>query len=298
MNNSYSVILPARNEAGALQTLLPKLVDAHPNAEIILVNDASTDETVRIALQYKIKIISHPYSMGNGAAIKNGARIAQGAWLVFMDADGQHDAADIAKLLAPLDAGYEMVVGARNKNSQANLGRYLANSFYNCFASWITDQTILDLTSGFRAVRADRFREFLSLLPNGFSYPTTITMAFFRAGYPVAYVPITVKPRIGRSHIQPLRDAIRFLLIIFKIGTLYSPLKVFFPVSGLFFLMGSGYHFYTFFSQHRFTNMGLLLYTAAIIIFMMGLISEQVTQLLYSQRSLTFNPERSQSENS
>lgn len=285
-NNSYSIILPARNEAGALQILLPKLIQTHPDSEIILVNDASTDATLAIARQYPIKIISHPYAMGNGAAIKTGARIAQGTRLIFMDSDGQHDVADIAKLLARLEEGYEMAVGARNKDSQANLGRYFANCFYNLFASWIANQSILDLTSGFRAVRAERFREFLSLLPNGFSYPTTITMAFFRAGYPVAYVPIIAHPRIGRSHIQPLRDAIRFLLIIFKIGTLYSPLKIFFPVSGVFFLMGTGYYLYTFFSQHRFTNMGLLLYTTALIIFMMGLISEQVTQLLYSQRSL------------
>ncbi|CAK0745349.1 dolichol-phosphate hexosyltransferase [Gammaproteobacteria bacterium] len=281
---SYTIILPARNEAESLVTLLPTLRKAHPTAEIILVNDASTDETIQLAAVHNIRVVSHPYSMGNGAAVKTGARVAQSARLVFMDADGQHDVADIERLLVRLDEGYDMAIGARSSNSQASLGRRLGNALYNRFASWMTDQSIPDLTSGFRAVKAERFREFLYLLPNRFSYPTTITMAFFRAGYPVAYVPITAHHRIGRSHIQPLRDAIRFLLIIFKVGTLYSPMKVFLPVSVFFFLLGTEHYIYTFFSQNRFTNMDLLLYTTSVIIFMIGLVSEQVTQLLYSQR--------------
>lgn len=283
-NYTYSIILPARNEAASLETLLPKLREMHPAAEIILVNDASTDNTIQLATIHGIKVVSHPYSMGNGAAIKTGARTARGERIVFMDADGQHDVADIERLLARLDDGYDMAVGARTRGSQASLGRHFANAIYNRFASWMTDQSIPDLTSGFRVVRAVRFREFLYLLPNGFSYPTTITMAFFRAGYPVAYLPITAHTRIGQSHIQPLRDALRFLLIIFKIGTLYSPMKVFIPVSLFFFLLGTEYYLHTYLTQNRFTNMGALLYTTSVIIFMMGLISEQITQLLYSQR--------------
>ena len=163
--------------------------------------------------------------MGNGAAIKRGARAASGDVLVFMDADGQHAAEHVASLLAKLEEGYDMVVGARDRSGQANLHRGLANAFYNRLASWMTGHRIADLTSGFRAVRADKFREFLHLLPNGFSYPTTSTMAFFRSAYPVAYVPIPVAKRIGtNSHIRPLKDGVRFLLIIFKIASLYSPL--------------------------------------------------------------------------
>ncbi len=284
-DHPYSIVLPARDEAASLATLLPALRTAHPTAEIIVVDDASTDDTVSLSVVHGVRVISHPYSMGNGAAIKTGARVAHGTRLVFMDADGQHDVADIARLLAVLDTGYDMAVGARSSASQASVGRRLGNAVYNRFASWMTGHPIPDLTSGFRAVRTTRFREFLYLLPNGFSYPTTITMAFFRSGYPVAYVPITAHPRIGQSHIEPFQDAIRFLLVIFKIGTLYSPMRVFLPVSVALFLLGTGYYLHTFLSQNRFTNMGVLLYTTSIVIFMMGLVSEQITQLLYGQRS-------------
>jgi glycosyltransferase involved in cell wall biosynthesis len=203
----------------------------HPTAELVVVDDGSTDATAQVAADAGARVVRHPYSMGNGAAIKSGARAAKGEILVFMDADGQHSPEDIAPLLARLDEGFDMVVGARQSGSQANLGRGLANGFYNRFASLMVGQRIEDLTSGFRAVRADKFREFLYLFPNGFSYPTTVTMSFFRAGYPVAYVPIHAGKRIGKSHLRPIRDGIRFLLIIFKVGTLYSPLKIFLPIA-------------------------------------------------------------------
>jgi glycosyltransferase involved in cell wall biosynthesis len=220
--------------------------------------------------------------MGNGAAIKRGARAASGDILVFMDADGQHDPGLIQQLLDRLDAGFDMAVGARGASGQANAGRGAANAFYNRLASWMTGHRIADLTSGFRAVRADKFREFLHLLPNGFSYPTTSTMAFFRSAYPVAYVSIPVSRRIGTSsHIRPLRDGLRFLLIIFKIATLYSPLKLFAPTAFVFGLLGFGYYAYTFLFEHRFTNMSALLLSAAVIVFLIGLISEQITNLTY-----------------
>jgi glycosyltransferase involved in cell wall biosynthesis len=220
--------------------------------------------------------------MGNGAAIKRGARAAQGEILVFMDADGQHDPALIPELLTLLDQGYDMVVGARNGTGQASVGRGLANRLYNMLASWMTGHDVKDLTSGFRAVRADRFREFLHLLPNGFSYPTTSTMAFFRSAYPVAYLPVRVDKRVGTaSHIRPIKDGVRFLLIIFKIATLYSPLKLFAPVGVSFFLLGAGYYTYTYLNFERFTNMSALLFSAAVIVFLIGLISEQITNLTY-----------------
>jgi glycosyltransferase involved in cell wall biosynthesis len=247
----------------------------------LVINDGSTDNTAQVAAAAGAKVVTHPYSKGNGAAIKTGARAAKGAILVFMDADGQHDPADIPRLLAKLDEGYDMVVGARQKGSQASIGRGLANGFYNRLASWMTGHRVEDLTSGLRAVRAERFREFLYLLPNGFSYPTTSTMAFFRAGYSVAYVPIHAAKRIGKSHINLLRDGVRFLLIIFKIGTLFSPLKLFGPVALAMFLLASGWYGWTFYTKHTFTNMSALLYTGSVITFMMGLISEQITALMY-----------------
>ena len=257
------------------------IVGRYPGAEVLVVNDGSSDATAAIAEQAGARVINHPYSKGNGAAIKTGARAAQGDVIVFMDADGQHDPADIARLLARLQEGYDMVVGARQKGSQASVGRGLANRFYNALASYMTGHRVEDLTSGFRAVRADKFREFLYLLPNGFSYPTTSTMAFFRAGYSVAYEPIHAARRVGKSHIRLLRDGTRFLLIIFKIGTLFSPLKLFAPVALAMFLLGTGWYGWTWWHQGRFTNMSALLYTGSVITFMMGLISEQITALMY-----------------
>jgi len=276
-----SIILPAKNEAEGLRQTLPSLRALFPEAEVIVVDDGSTDGTAAVAAESGARVLSSPYPMGNGAAIKRGARAASGDILVFMDADGQHNPADIPKLLERLEAGYDMAVGARNAGGQANIGRGAANAFYNRLASWMTGHHVADLTSGFRAVRADRFREFLHLLPNGFSYPTTSTMAFFRSAYPVAYVPIPVARRIGNSHIRPLRDGVRFLLIIFKIATLYSPLKLFVPASAVFFLLGCANYAYTFAKFGRLTNMSTLMWSAAVIVFLIGLISEQITALTY-----------------
>ncbi|HVI25620.1 MAG TPA: glycosyltransferase family 2 protein [Xanthomonadaceae bacterium] len=276
-----SVILPAKNEAEGLKRTLPALRACLPGAEVIVVDDGSSDGTAAVAAGHGARVLSSPYPMGNGAAIKRGARAAGGEVLVFMDADGQHDPALIPRLLEKLEAGYDMVVGARDASGQANAGRGAANAFYNRLASWMTGHRVADLTSGFRAVRADRFREFLHLLPNGFSYPTTSTMAFFRSAYPVAYVSIPVAKRIGKSHIRPLRDGARFLLIIFRIATLYSPLKLFAPVGLAFLLLGFGYYGWTFATEHRFTNMSALLLSAAVIVFLIGLVSEQITNLTY-----------------
>jgi len=279
--NTLSIILPAKNEAPALKKLLPRLRVAQPAAEIIVVDDGSTDDTRAVCDKHGVQCQSSPYSMGNGAAIKRGARIAQGDVLVFMDADGQHDPADVTRLLEKLEQGYDMVVGARDWGSQAGVGRGLANTLYNWLATRMTGHEVADLTSGFRAVRADRFRDFLYLLPNGFSYPTTSTMAFFRSAYPVAYVPIKVAQRIGKSHIRPLRDGLRFLLIIFKIATLYSPLKLFVPASAAFFVLGCANYAWTFIHEGRLTNMSTLMWSAAVIVFLIGLVSEQITTLTY-----------------
>lgn len=279
-----SVVLPAKNEAEGLRGTLPALRLALPGAEIIVVDDGSTDDTAAVATGLGAKVLSSPYSMGNGAAIKRGARAASGEVIVFMDADGQHDPALIPLLLERLEAGYDMAVGARNSGGQASVGRGAANALYNRLASWMTGHKIQDLTSGFRAVRAARFREFLHLLPNGFSYPTTSTMAFFRSAYPVTYVPVEVARRVGtQSHIRPLRDGIRFLLIIFKIATLYSPLKLFAPASLGFAALGLGHYAWTYATQGRFTNMSVLLLSAAVIVFLIGLVSEQITSLTYTR---------------
>jgi glycosyltransferase involved in cell wall biosynthesis len=276
-----SIVLPAKNEAAALADLLPRLRQSQPDAQIVVVDDGSTDETAQLCMQHAVTALRQPYSMGNGAAIKRGARAAEGDVIVFMDADAQHDPADVTRLLDRLGEGFDMVVGARAWSGQAGVGRGMANSFYNWLATRMTGHVVADLTSGFRAVRADKFREFLHLLPNGFSYPTTITMAFFRSAYAVGYEPIAVHKRLGRSHIKPLRDGLRFLLIIFKIATLYSPLKLFVPASAVFFVLGCANYAYTFAHSGRLTNMSTLMWSAAVIVFLIGLISEQITALTY-----------------
>jgi len=280
---SLSIILPAKNEAQNLQALLPRLKamvsGLKREAEIIVVDDGSTDETHAVCEAHGVRVVRHPYSSGNGAAVKTGARAARGEVLAFMDADGQHDPESIPALLAKLDEGFDMVVGARTAGAHAGAHRFAANSFYNWFASWMVGRPVPDLTSGLRVARAERFRRFLYLLPNGFSYPTTSTMSFFRCGYPVAYVPVSVQRRGGKSHIRLLRDGLRFLLIIFKIGTLYSPLKLFVPISAAFFLTGLGYYLYTYLTMHRFTNMSALLFVTSVLVFVVGLLSEQIALL-------------------
>lgn len=279
-----SIVLPAKNESTAIGQTIEQIKQLKLAHEIIVINDGSLDDTKTVAEQAGAKVVSHPYSKGNGAAIKTGARTATGEIIIFMDADGQHDPQDIPHLLEKIEQGYDLVVGARQKGSQASVGRGIANRLYNNLATYMTEQKVEDLTSGFRAVRADKFREFLYLLPNGFSYPTTSTMAFFRAGYSVTYVPIHAAKRIGKSHIHPLKDGVRFFLIIFKIATLFSPLKMFLPIAVVLFLMGTGWYAYTLYEFHRFTNMSALLYTGSIMIFLMGLISEQITALMYKEK--------------
>lgn len=279
---SLSVILPARNEADTLKELLPDLFAALPEAEIIVVNDGSNDDTAQVCAKFPIKLVNHPYPKGNGAAIKTGTRAASGDVLVFMDADGQHKPQDILLLLQKFAEGYDMVVGARQSGSHAGVHRAAANDVFSRFATWMVQQPVEDLTSGFRVVNARKFRKFLYLLPNGFSYPTTITMSFFRAGFNVGYVPIqTLRRANGQSHIRPIRDGIRFLLIIIKIGTLYSPQKLFIPISGGFFLSGLLYYLYTYMTADRFTNMSALLFISAILTFLVGIVSEQISALHY-----------------
>jgi len=281
--HSLSIIVPAKNEGNTIGAVVGKARQCFPDAEVIVVDDGSSDNTAQVSESAGAHVIRHPESLGNGAAIKTGARAANGTLLAFMDADGQHDVKDLLALLEKLDHGYGMVVGSRESRGHANAGRLVANGFYNKFASVITGHPIPDLTSGFRVARSTPFKQFLYLLPNGFSYPTTSTMAFLRSGYPVGFVQINANKRVGKSHIRPLRDGVRFFVIIFKIATLYAPLKVFLPASAAFFVAGLANYMYTYITAARFTNMSLLLFSASVIVFLIGLISEQITALMYSK---------------
>ncbi len=276
-----SIVLPAKNEEKGLSKTIPTLMDLFPDAEIIIVNDGSTDNTKAISLSLGARVISHPYSKGNGAAIKTGARNAKGEIIVFMDADGQHRPEDVARLLSKMEEGYDMVVGARLLDTHASLLRRFANIGYNKLATLMTGHQIDDLTSGLRAVRAKHFRRFLYLLPNGFSYPTTSTMAFFRSGLSVAYIPIKAMQREGKSHIRLLHDGTKFLIIILKIGTLFSPMRFFLPISLALFSVGISYYAYTYLHAGRFTNMSALLFISSLLTFLIGVVSEQISSLHY-----------------
>ena len=280
MENRISIILPSHNEADSLATLLPELIKIIPDAEILVVNDGSTDETLDVCHKHKVISVSHPYKMGNGAAIKTGARAASGDIFIFMDGDGQHRPDDISKLLEKFNDGYEMVVGARVVETQFSFIRRCGNLFYNYLASFMTGNRILDLTCGFRVVRARHFRKFLYLLPNGFSYPTTCTMAFFRSGLPVAYVPIKARQNT-KSHISLVSDGIRFFVIILKIGALFSPMRLFLPTSMCVGVIGLTYYAYTYITASRFTNMGALLLLSSLFIFLIGILAELISSLHY-----------------
>lgn len=274
-----SIIVPVYNEAANLKKLLGQIrALGLTDSEIIVVDDGSSDGSADIAMAAGANVVRHPYNIGNGAAVKSGMRAAKGKVIVLMDGDGQHKPEDIPKLLAAANI-FHMVVGARAKGSKLRVHRNLANMVYNLLASYVTRFRVEDLTSGFRAMRRRDALRFIDLLPNTFSYPTTLTLAFLRSGLTVKYVPIQTLYRAGQSKISLVTDGILFLLIITKIATLFAPFRVFLPVSVFFFVVGLGNYIYTYVTQNRFTNMSVFALTTAVIIFMLGLISEQIALL-------------------
>ena len=277
-----TVLLPAYNEEQAIAGTIQKIRKLYPDFEVLVVDDGSTDNTLKVAMDAGANVWPHPYNIGNGAAVKTGLRMAQGEWIVMMDADGQHKAEDIARLLEYKDS-FDMVVGARTRRSETRLHRDIANKLYNWFASYVTKFKVEDLTSGFRLVRASTVRQFIYLLPNTFSYPSTLTMGYLRSGRTVKYVPIRTEKRKGRSKIKLFQDGSRFFLIITKVATLFSPMRVFLPTSAFLFFMALGYYLYTFITQGRFTNMSALLFNSSLIVFMIGLVAEQISQMRYDR---------------
>ena len=279
-----SIIIPAHNEAENIGNLVREIRTLYPAAEVIVVNDGSKDETANVAYEAGAEVYSHPYNIGNGAAIKSGIRAASGDIMIFMDADGQHNPEDVARLLE-LFPEYDMVVGARSFAGQASFGRAIGNKIYNWLGSYVAKFPIHDLTSGFRAVKADIAHGFLYLLPNTYSYPTTLTLGVLRTGRSLKYIPIRTQPRKqGTSGIKLFRDGVRFFMIIIRICTLYSPMRVFLPVSFSMILLGLINYAFTYFTQGRFTNMSALLLTNGVLVFMMSLISEQISQMRFERR--------------
>jgi len=277
-----SILIPAFNEAGAIGAVVKSLT-AGGWHEVIVIDDGSTDDTAAVAASAGARVVRHPYNKGNGASVKSGLRAAEGEYVLILDADGQHRAADAERLIAPLGE-YDLVIGARTTHMQASWQRRLGNHFLNRLASYLTGRTIPDLTSGMRAGRRACFLEFIHLLPNGFSTPTTTTLSFLKAGYNVRFEPISVDTRIGTSKIKLARDGGKFVLIIIRVMTIFSPLRVFLPVSAASFFLGAAYAVWTAVTQRHVTNSSVLLIVLAVLLFAVGLVSEQIATLRFDGR--------------
>jgi glycosyltransferase involved in cell wall biosynthesis len=281
---TVTVIIPALNEEGSIGGLVAKVRAIDEDYQVLVIDDGSKDRTAEEARAAGADVHRHPYNIGNGAAVKSGIREAKGSIFVFMDGDGQHDPEDIPRLLKHLPR-YDLVVGARSWGDQASIGRAFGNAIYNRFASYVAKFPIQDLTSGFRAVKAHVARSLIYLLPNTYSYPTTMTLAVLRTGLSVRYIPIrTHRRKEGKSQISLFKDGVRFFMIITRICTLFSPLRVFLPVSAVMFGLGLVRYIHSYLMYGRFTNMSALLFTTSVVIFMMGMISEQISQMRFERR--------------
>lgn len=283
ISNSTSVIIPAFNEAASIDALVSELRSVAPWHEILVVDDGSQDKTAHRAAAAGADVLRHPYNKGNGAAVKTGLRHATGAFILVLDGDGQHRPADAVRLVSHLDS-YDLVVGARSKHTQATALRRIGNAILNWTASYLTERPIPDLTSGFRAARRSCMLEFLHLLPNGFSTPTTTTLAFLKAGYNVRFEPVDAAPRLGESKIHLGADGVGFVLILLKLITIFSPLRIFLPISACAFAIGAGYGVWTIVTQSHVTNSSVLLILTSLVIFLVGLVSEQISSLRFETR--------------
>ena len=280
---SVSIIVPAYNEADAIAGLVGALRTASIWHEIIVIDDGSSDATAQHAAAAGATVVRHPYNKGNGAAVKTGIRTATGEYILIVDGDGQHRPEDAQRLVARLGE-FDLVIGARSSGTQATSTRRFGNRALNALASYLTDREIPDLTSGFRAARREHLREFLHLLPNGFSTPTTTTLAFIKAGYNVTFEPVEARQRSGQSKIRLARDGTKFVMIILRIVTLFSPLKVFLPVSIVPLLIGTAYAGWTIYHEMHVTNTSVLLIILSVIVFLVGLVSEQISALRFEGR--------------
>lgn len=275
---AVSVVIPAMNEAGAIASVVRELTAAASWCEILVVDDGSSDDTAAQAEAAGARVIRHPYNMGNGAAVKTGIRAARGEVVLIIDGDGQHQPADALRLI-DLVGTYDLVVGARSSTTQAGVRRRVGNQVLNRLASYLTEFDIPDLTSGFRTARTSRFREFLHLLPNGFSTPTTTTLSFLRAGYSVRFVPVDARTRVGTSKIRLTRDGPKFLLIMLRVMTIFSPLRVFLPIAAVSFVLGAAYAAWTIATRSDVTDSAVLLIILSVIVVLVGLVSEQISAL-------------------
>jgi len=280
---SVTIVLPAFNEGDSIGQVVTALRSAAAWHEVLVIDDGSTDGTGRTAEDAGARVVRHPYNKGNGAAVKTAIRSATSEWIAIVDADGQHRAADAVRLVGRL-GDFDLVIGARDPRTQATAGRRIGNAVLNRLAAYLTERPIPDLTSGYRAARREYLLEFIHLLPNGFSTPTTTTLAFIKAGYNVAFEPIAAQPRVGNSKIRLASDGAKFFLILLKVITIFSPLRIFAPVSGIAFAVGAAYGAWNYLYHARIPNGAVLLLMFSVIVILVGLISEQISTLKFEGR--------------
>ena len=287
--NYLSVILPIFEEEATIKKLIDELFSTLGGAdlsfEIIAVDDGSNDGTIDVLKQLKetytedLIVAQHLENRGNGATLRTGISVASGDIVVTMDADGQHAPADILTLINHIPP-YDLVIGARTESYSGSWYRNGANRFYNGFASWLTRKEIKDLTSGFRAMKRHAVTHFLSLFPDGFSAPTTTTMAFLKAGYNVNFVPIHVDQRtLGDSKIRLWSDGSRFVIIILRMIMLYDPMRIFMPTGIALTFLGVLSWLAGLWNAQRLVlpNSTILFFSSALLTWLLGLVSDQIS---------------------
>ena len=281
---SVTIVIAAFNEGMTIGGVVERTRAVCPDAEILVVDDASSDDTADQAEAAGARVIRRPYNLGQGAGIKTGVRAATGDVVVLLDGDGQHDPADIPRLLEPIGA-YDLVIGQRDRAGQQNTVRWLGNSALNRLGSYLVGIQMRDLTSGFRAMRRNVMLDVLHLLPNQYSWSTTSALAFAKAGFHVCFEPIVVRRReTGKSSQKLMRNGIRFLLIMLRVSTLFSPLRIFFPMFVLLQLLALVGYIWSVAAGSPKLHLPpstVMFFLGGLLVFAFGLISEQIAHLRF-----------------
>ena len=282
--SDITIVIPAYNEEKGIGNVLLNLKKLVSDYQLLVIDDGSTDNTFEIVKNSGVNVVCHKYNKGYGAALKTGLRNAKTSVVLYIDADGQHNPEDIDRIAEHIDE-YDMVVGARTKKSTVSLLRRPGKKILSITANYLSGHQIPDLNSGFRAIKKNKAMEFMHILPNTFSFTTTITLAFLKSGYDVKYVPIQTIDRVGTSKIKPFRDGFRFIMLIVRTITLFDPLKVFLPISIALFTIGMVYGLYTLISALNISDASVIMITASILIFFFGLLADQISSIRMGNRS-------------
>jgi len=282
-NPECTIIIPAYNEEEGIRSVINGLKSMPDKYEILVVDDGSTDNTFKIASETGVRVIRQPYNKGYGAALKTGIRNAKSNLVLFMDADGQHQTSDIKEIMR-YTGNYDMVVGARTKRTKISFLRKPGKKILAIIANYLAGMKIPDLNSGFRVIKKDVVMEFMHILPNSFSFTTTITLGCIMAGYSIKYVPINMLERVGTSKINPFRDGSRFILLMIRTIMLFNPLKIFLPISVIIFLLGISDLTYELIYYFNVSSLSILLFLSSLIVFFIGIMADQISMMRRSAK--------------